>query len=232
MSYILDALKKSEQERGRGSTPGVQTIHSASINYHNQKKTYWPYILIAAVILNLVAIIYFMIEKDDGQKPVEIVQPGDAVILKDKEPEKANTARVIQNPAERMNNVTTEPMEPAIEKDTTAADTSYDSIATGITSSEAIEIKQTAPIEQPYSQDIIDFDALPESTKRQLPAIIISAHIYSSNPTQRNIVINDKFLEEGEYIMDDLVLQAITPDGAILNYQGTLFRYGAISSWQ
>ena len=77
MSYILDALKKSEQERGRGSTPGVQTIHSASINYHNQKKTYWPYILIAAVILNLVAIIYFMIEKDDGQKPVEIVQPGD-----------------------------------------------------------------------------------------------------------------------------------------------------------
>ena len=37
MSYILDALKKSEQERGHGSIPGVQTVHSSSINYHHEK---------------------------------------------------------------------------------------------------------------------------------------------------------------------------------------------------
>lgn len=64
MSYILDALKKSEHERGRGNAPGVQTVHSASINYHNEKKSYWPYILITAVILNLIALIYFIVDKE------------------------------------------------------------------------------------------------------------------------------------------------------------------------
>jgi len=67
MSYILDALKKSEQERGHGGIPSVQTIHSSSL-YYNHNKIYWPYILITAVLLNLVAILYFVIDKD---KPSE-----------------------------------------------------------------------------------------------------------------------------------------------------------------
>ena len=65
MSYILDALKKSEQQRGHGTIPNVQTVHSSSLNYRDEKRAYWPYILITAVILNLIAIIYFIIDKDD-----------------------------------------------------------------------------------------------------------------------------------------------------------------------
>ena len=62
MSYILDALKKSEQQRGQGAIPNVQTVHSSSLNYRDEKKTYWPYILITAVILNLTAVVYFIID--------------------------------------------------------------------------------------------------------------------------------------------------------------------------
>ncbi len=80
--------------------------------------------------------------------------------------------------------------------------------------------------------NIISYHDLQDSIKAQLPAIIISAHVYSSNPAQRSIVINNNFLEEGEYIIDDLVLHEVTPEGAILNYQGILFSYGAVSSWQ
>jgi len=68
MSYILDALKKSEQERGQGNIPDVQTVHSSSLNYRNEKKAYWPYFLIAAVLLNLLAIIYFITEKQTPEK--------------------------------------------------------------------------------------------------------------------------------------------------------------------
>ena len=81
MSYILDALKKSEQERGTGAIPGVQTIHSSSLNYNNQK-TYWPYILIAAVLLNLVAILYFVFNKEDQT-------PADLIVSTRQEPDKA-----------------------------------------------------------------------------------------------------------------------------------------------
>lgn len=79
---------------------------------------------------------------------------------------------------------------------------------------------------------IIDFYDLPASIKQTLPAFIISAHVYSTNPMQRSIVINNNFLEEGEYVLDGLILYEITPDGAIFNYQGTLFSYGVVSSWQ
>ena len=62
MSYILDALKKSEQERGHGNIPGVQTVHSSSLNYHGEKKAYWPYLLITAVLLNVAVVLYFIFE--------------------------------------------------------------------------------------------------------------------------------------------------------------------------
>jgi hypothetical protein len=89
---------------------------------------------------------------------------------------------------------------------------------------------QAAPAND--SQDIIDFHELPESIKQQIPTITISAHVYSSNPLQRSIVINNNFMEEGEYILDDLVLHEITRDGAVFNYRGTLFNYGVVSGWQ
>ena len=73
---------------------------------------------------------------------------------------------------------------------------------------------------------------LPESIKLQLPAIIISAHIYSTNPQQRSIVINNNFMEQGEYVLDDLILYEITSNGAIFDYQGMLFNYGVVSGWQ
>ena len=82
------------------------------------------------------------------------------------------------------------------------------------------------------SEAIIDFHELPESIKQQIPTITISAHVYSSNPIQRSIVINNNFTEEGEYILDDLILHEITRDGAVFNYQGTLFNYGVVSGWQ
>lgn len=79
---------------------------------------------------------------------------------------------------------------------------------------------------------VIDYHELAESTKQQLPAIIISAHVYSSNPLQRSIVINNNFMEEGEYVLDDLILHEITAEGAIFDYNNQLFHYGVISGWQ
>lgn len=78
----------------------------------------------------------------------------------------------------------------------------------------------------------MDFHELPESIRQELPSITISAHVYSTNPAQRSIVINNNFMEEGEYVLDGLILYEITTDGAIFAYQGTLFNYGVVSGWQ
>ena len=196
MSYILDALKKSEQERGHGDIPDVQTVHSSSLNYRNEKKAYWPYVLIIAVLLNLIAIVYFIANKEKPAETGNLEQTVNAVthttvesdVIADKKTQQAEKKK--------------------------AAVTNTD--------------KQTAGNET----KIIDFYDLPESIKKALPSITISAHVYSTEPMQRSIVINNNFLEEGEYVLDGLVLYEITPNGAIFNYQGTLFSYDVVSGWQ
>jgi len=214
MSYILDALKKSEQERGNGNIPGVQTVHSSSLNYNN-KKTYWPYILIAAVLLNLVAIIYFVFDKEN-QTTVE------AIVTTDQ-----TSTENISTPATTTEQVQEE------NKQTVRAAVAEKTITpnTVDTSSE----QQTAPAASKKftsNNTIVEFYDLPEHIKQQIPKVVISAHVYSTNPAQRSIVINNNFMEEGEYVLDDMVLYEITRDGAIFSYHETLFHRGIINAWQ
>jgi general secretion pathway protein B len=247
MSYILDALKKSEQERGHGNVPGVQTVHSSSLNYRNDKKALWPYVLIAAVILNLLAILYFIVDRD---KPTtasaeKITQPAPIAEI---QPAVVNTPTVSS-----MEQLNKQSMPSVNKQDYTAQSATADSREkeyipaddtvtqpidnTSIASDSGRQQAETSNSKVTVNAAkekvaTIEFYDLPETITKQLPAIVISAHVYSTNPLQRSIVINDKFMEEGEYVLDDLVLKEITADGAIFDYQGTRFHYGVVSSWQ
>ncbi len=217
MSYILDALKKSEQERGHGNIPDVQTVHSSGLNYRNETRKIWPYILIAAVTLNLLAITYFITTKNDTSSNQKIVQATPAH-------EKSITEYIATEPVQEIS---------------TVANTTDETVIANPTPNRrpANKPQIVAPKEEPITyanneMNVIDFYELPESIKLQLPVFNISAHVYSSNPQQRSVVINNNFMEEGEYVLDGLILYEITSDGVIFNYQGTMFSYGVISGWQ
>lgn len=214
MSYILDALKKSEQERGNGNIPGVQTVHSSSLNYNN-KKTYWPYILIAAVLLNLIAIIYFVFDKEN-KTAVEPVVTADQT-----------TTEIISAPVKVIEQ-TQEENKQTVHTTATEKPITLNNVET---SSEK-QIAPAASREMTSNNTIVEYYDLAEHIKQQLPKIIISAHVYSSNPVQRSIVINNNFMEEGEYVLDDLVLYEITRDGAVFSYHETLFHRGIVNTWQ
>ncbi len=231
MSYILDALKKSEQERGHGNIPDVQTVHSSSLNYRSEKKTYWPYFLIVAVLLNLLAIVYFIFSKEtppeieaetaQSTETADTVNASGIAADATAPPEISAAAVIEKNKDTATEEVIVKPATTNVEKKIQKPDkkTETDNTDTG---SQTIRGRT----------DIIDFHELPESIKQELPAIIISAHVYSTNPAQRSIVINNNFMEEGDYVLDGLILYEITPNGAIFNYQGTLFKYGVVSGWQ
>jgi general secretion pathway protein B len=233
MSYILDALKKSEQERGNGNIPSVQTIHSSSLNYAD-KRAIWPYFLVAALLLNLIAILYFVFDQEEVTE--------DVITTTDK-PHKENSgaAAITESSQDDIQQI------PAIDASNHSdiEEIIYDRPVKTTTTMQAQEVtsssndlaprQSTAPATKTantYNKTVIEFHELPESIKQQLPAIIISAHVYSSNPLQRSIVINNNFLEEGEYVLDDLVLHEITSDGAIFSYHDTFFHHGVVNSWQ
>ncbi|OGW41258.1 MAG: hypothetical protein A2Y97_07105 [Nitrospirae bacterium RBG_13_39_12] len=51
MSYILDALKKSEKERKRGKVPDLLAVQDTLIQ-KPKKRLLWPYILLIALLIN------------------------------------------------------------------------------------------------------------------------------------------------------------------------------------
>lgn len=227
MSYILDALKKSEQQRGHNSIPNVQTIHSSSLNYRDEKKTYWPYILIIAVTLNLVAILYFILNKE---KPL-IDNTIAAQPMTPVEPKKTTVVEIPQTQASTQASTQAVVEQASNNKSIKQRHSTPDKIAT---EKKEINNNQSSQPESTNiaSNQVIDFYDLPDAIQQQLPAIIVTAHVYSSNPLQRSIVINNNFMEEGEYVIDDLILNEITADGAIFDYHGTLFHYGIVTGWQ
>ena len=238
MSYILDALKKSEQERGRGDIPGVQTVHSSSLNYHGQKKAYWPYLLIVAVLLNLIAIVYFIVDKEQTAPAEVATQPVTANGLAE-QPMDQDTVMAQAVPGQTSDNTTVidssiknndEPK--TAEKPSPAEQAIVPRVTEPEPAAKPATRTVTTPAPVAAEKQVIEFYELPDSIKQQLPAIIISAHVYSSNPLQRSIVINNNFMEEGEYVIDDLRLHEITPDGAIFDFRDTRFHHGVVSSWQ
>ena len=48
----------------------------------------------------------------------------------------------------------------------------------------------------------------------------ISILFYAENPSDRMVFINGRKYVEGEYIDERFLLERITPDGAVLSYQG------------
>jgi len=72
MSYILDALNKSEQERRSNQTPGINSIHRQPIATQ-RKALPWLPILIVLTIINGAGI-YFWLQQNSAAPAAEISQ--------------------------------------------------------------------------------------------------------------------------------------------------------------
>lgn len=207
MSYILDALKKSEQERGNGAIPGVQTIHSSSINYHQEKRSIWPWLLAILISINLIAVIYFIQHTNTDENIAKTLA--------------GNTNEIVSpvNPREDSTS--------SLDSPTTVSQSSPTPKV--ISEPEPQSVQQTTyPVPELQTVDLYD---LPLSIRQHIPEMKFSAHVYSSNPLQRSLVINNRFMEEGSQVNDDLLLNEITSDGAVFEFQGHRFSTSVISGW-
>ena len=66
---------------------------------------------------------------------------------------------------------------------------------------------------------------LPYSTRKDLPAIELSMHVYSSDPAQRFVVVKGDRHVEGDELGQDLYLREIRQDGLVLEFKGQRFVY-------
>lgn len=237
MSYILEALKKSERERGHGVAPGIQTVHSSSLNYHVSKRSLWPWILITAVMLNLVALAYFAFNNPEHTGTLEnsITEESSAQVVTTTGTQAAEKP-VVNNisidseaaPSQRSAQIAL----PATTAQTPGAQ-EFRSQASNRTP----EVNAPQPsesntrIELPISMQAVDIMQLPDDIRAHIPNMEFSAHVYSSNPMQRSVVINGRFMEEGERMNEDFILKEITSTGVIMDFKGYLFHTNVITGW-
>ena len=70
MSYILEALKKSEQERERGNVPDIKSIHSSESDApKEEKRSWWPYLLALVLLVNGVIFAVVFVGKEASETP-------------------------------------------------------------------------------------------------------------------------------------------------------------------
>ena len=219
MSYILDALKKSEQERGHGTAPSVQTLHSSALGHHSSKTHLWPYFLLAAVFINLAALLYFIVADSRQDQTVEAM-PAEAALTQ-ASPSQTQLAEI---PA-----VT--PLSQAAAVDHTV----YRPVsipAMQPAPAMSFPAAVSAPVQTSNRPSmVVERDDLPADIQQHIPIMEFSAHVYSSNPMHRSILINGRFMEEGDRLATDLMLSEITPKGAIFDFQGQLFHQSVVSAW-
>lgn len=223
MSYILEALKKSEQERGHGVSPGIQTIHSSALSYRANRKPLWPWLLVAVLGANLVVLVYFMLDRS-GRDPA-VTAPVASIPTASEVSLPASTPPPQRLPA-------TPPQAAPATSPAPAQKTIVD--APPAVAPPPVETPvQTAVTAPPAATvPVVEVDELPPEVGRHVPKMEFSAHVYSSNPRQRSVVINGMFLEEGELLSNDLALSEITPDGAIFEFRGYRFHRSVLAAWE
>lgn len=206
MSLILDALKKSESERQRERAPGLQSIHRPPA--HAQPRSRLPWWIVGGVLaVNVVVLGYWRWQSSAAVPKTAAVEAAPAP-----EPAAANA--------------------PPAASATTAAAPQSDEY-TRISPAPAGSSRQPAAsqIAMQNAAPILEIGELPDDVRNTLPAMTFSFHVYSANPQQRTIIINNRRMREGEEVSAGVQLQQITEDGVVLLHAGHRIHIGVLSGW-
>jgi general secretion pathway protein B len=72
---------------------------------------------------------------------------------------------------------------------------------------------------------------LPEHILVQLPAMVFSAHMYSSTDEDRWVRVNNRRLQEGGRVDNNVRIVRIEPQYVVLSFRGTEFKMAALTDW-
>ncbi len=216
MSFILDALKKSETERQRADAPALYEMKMAPAR---QRVATWLIVLAALLVINIVVLSVVLLRGNRaGAPPVEV----NAV---------ATPAPAAVSPSAAP------PASPPVLAPTTAP-TGLSSAPETATGAPAVTNADDLPAADPArtagsavagsagsagSDDVPTYEQVSAASGANLPELKLDLHAYASNPADRFVFLNAVNLKEGQTSPAGVRVEAITPDGAILSWHGTRF---------
>lgn len=236
MSYILDALKKSDQQRQRGAAPSLRSA-PAPIALP-EKSSSWRYtILVIALIGAGMLVGWLRPWQPESQSPGNSPRASsnataDAKIAVPEAPPGSaaypGEAAPAQAPAPA---IAAEPVAPLMPRSEIVAPRAPAPAIPRIAPRVALPTTdKPASIAQPDTTadqgHVMAMEELPLGIRQELPELTISMHAYSPNPAKRLVSINNKLLHEGDTAASGVKLEKITPEGMIFSFRGYRFSRG------
>jgi len=213
MSFILDALKKSETDRQQRSTAEFAGIPASSDR--RQGPPAWLWVVGGLLLINLAVLVGILLRPDPG--PIEPAREEAAVRILPQADEPAATEPVTQSEAfARQVATARENAPPREEPAVDAAAPPPTALATpSVPAARARQRVDTASL--PTLQEVKANGSL------ALPDLHVDIHVYSENAQDRFVFINMVKHKEGSRLAEGPLVQEITPDGVILSQSGIAF---------
>jgi len=253
MSYILNALRKSERER-QATEP--DTVTSRIAIHHSQPDKGASKLIAALIVINVSILGYFLGFKDDTAPIVQTVAKPELPVT-EPAPAPVKTSRVAKTEPQLVENVpaskapvvkmvptkpvkpaiaapqTPEPIKPKIAKPESVpkqqinpAPETVEALKPAIESVKDTRdtIEKTAPIAA--KRDLPYLHELPAEVGRAVPSFSINVFSYSSNPAERFVMIDMVKYVPGQRIKDQLELKEIRENSIVVTFEGHTFKIG------
>lgn len=234
MSYILDALKKSQNSRGQPETrqnqpisphllgekkishgPAPEPLHKPTI------LSRWFWVIVLALTVNGAITLYHHLSDPqhgaNGENPTASSPPGPHTDpLAENIPTTSTNARAKSSALESQG-ITHQDNPVSLSSKQIVGDTHVLSDST----------------QKPTQTKSIDNDTLPflwqksAGFQQKIPEMNIDMLFYTDKPPQRFVFINMKKLREGERVTKEVFLDEIRSNELVLSYRGELFRVNA-----
>ena len=230
MSYILEALKKSDKERQRDEIPDLQADHSLPpIRRKERKAPFWRFRgAVILVVFCVVAFLGWQLISAQKLKPADVALPAAIPVVA--------PVQEVQTPQKQQLPVQSVALSPEIKKQiskevdaaVTQAATVPDlpPVAAPEKKSAPVKSLAVAPSPQRKSSEPVPplLEELPVVIRARIPDLSFAGHVYSEVAMKRLIIINNRIVREGDRIAKGLSLEQIDPDGVVLRFEHAVFR--------
>lgn len=229
MSFILDALKKSEIERQRQAAPGLIDSGVAS---RRPRMAAWAIALGALLGVNLAVLVYVVTRS--GPAAVPATQHANAAPVAAAAPAAATAPVAASAAADHFSpldapvyapEIPIAPEEGAAESSSQAG---HKPVASTPTPAAHAIHRPELPAAEPEGKSDND-EVLPSISEVNLtgplalPELHLDVHVYATKPSDRFVYINMRKYHEGAALEEGPSIERIRRDGVVLNFQGVRF---------
>lgn len=231
MSYILDALKRADAERSRGAVPGLHARQlpgsGNAAPTDSQSRVWW--LVAAAVALGAATAGLWLWRTPAHEANVAVPVAVAPLPTPASVPVPVAVTPVPAPPAPMPLPVVTPPAvapTPLAPRPVTQPSPSANAKTLAKPSAAApAATPPSAPQSAPVTPAVLPLlSELPDALRRQLPTLTITGTVYSDDPKQRLLLINNQVLPQGSQVAPEVTLEEIRPRSSVFNFRGTRFR--------